>query len=106
MADGVKQVGLDTRQINTSAPTLVSLTTSTARSAALTRGLYIITCGQNCTWLQGGSTVEATANHRRLWANTYRWLYVHGTEDAYVAGILASGTATLSIEKISTNDGV
>ena len=106
MADGVKQVGYDTRQFNNTAPVLVSLSTSTARSTVLSRGLYVMTCDVDCTFLQGASTVNALTTSRSLWARSYRWVYVHGDEDGYVAAILASGTGTLSLEKVSSNDGL
>jgi hypothetical protein len=84
------------------APTLVSLTTTSARTAAaLSKGNYIITCESDCTYIQGASDCAATANSRRLWAKSYVRIDIPSdTTKQYIAAILASGTATLSIERI------
>ena len=89
------------KPVNTAVPVEVSVTTSTARSAQLTAGWYIITTNADVFWLQGNSSVDALTTSRRLWNGTYRLVYVTGTDDDYIAAITAVGTATLSIEKVS-----
>ena len=107
MADGVKQVGRDVRQENSAAPVLLTVSSSTATSTVLTKGLYIITSDVDLTFLQGASTVTATTSHRRLWGGTYRWVWVtRPSVDGYIAAITTGATGTLSIEKVSSNDGV
>jgi hypothetical protein len=94
-------IGYDIRSDFSSAPTNVSVTTSTARSAQLAVGLYEITTDADCFFLQGSVTVDALTTSHPLWANTYRLVYVSDTTTkGYIAAITASGTATLRISKI------
>lgn len=85
-------------QNNTTAPVEVALSNASNASSALSAGLYIITSNVDCTFLQGSAPTALTTS-RKLWANTYRYLSVQDTSNK-VAGIVATGTGTLSIEKI------
>ena len=84
------------------APTKVSLSNSTATSTQLSKGVYEVISDSDCFVLQGASTVTAaTATSRFLPANTARLMaVVDGTTDAYVAGIVSSGTGTLYIQAL------
>lgn len=81
----------------------VSLSSVTATSAKLTPGWWRVWCTELCFLRQGGSTVTAaTATATPLGSQQETYIYVSddrtGT-DAYIAGILSSGTATLYLTK-------
>lgn len=82
----------------TQAPTQVSLSGVTARSTQLTPGWYILSCTEAGFVKAGGSGVNAATTDFPLQADIEYPLFVSGSSDDYVAGILASGTATLSIQ--------
>jgi len=87
--------------LNLDAPYVVNLTTTTARSSMLPEGKYVISSDYDCYFLQGGSTVVATAFSRALYGGTYRELDVAVQEyQGYVAGITGTGIATMKIERI------
>lgn len=80
------------------APVTVSLSTSTARSSALTAcRTYAVTCDVDCFILQGGSGVNATTSSVPLWSKSYMIIRTSDTSDTYIAGILSSSTGTLYI---------
>jgi len=82
------------------ASTTVSLSTTTAKSSQLLRGLYWVSASADCFFLQGPTAVTATTSSVPLWAKT--WVRVHvedSTLEGFIAGITASGTATLYIVK-------
>jgi hypothetical protein len=81
----------------------VSLTTTTARSAILVLGaVYVMTCDTDCFIKQGGSAVDAaTATSSVLYARERMRIKVVDATNAYVAGIVASGTATLRLQRWS-----
>ena len=82
-------------------PVSVSLSTTTARSTpVLAAGLYELECDEDCFFLQGGSTVTAALTDVPLAATATKRFVVTTASNGYVAGILASGTATLTITKI------
>lgn len=88
-------------QKNTDAAVKVTLSNVSNVSAALDPGLYIITAADDCFFMQGPSNVTAAAaTGRVLHGRSYRELYVSNSLDTYVAGIVATGTGTLSIERI------
>lgn len=84
-------------------PELVSLTTSTAKTAAAySAGLYMVTASADCfvkSGTQAGVTVTATTGIP-LWSKGYLLWQVTSADNAGLAGITASGTATLYICKI------
>lgn len=77
------------------APVVVSLSITTARSTLLPNGTYYFTATAACFFLQGGVAVDATTSSNYLPAGAVFTLRVTGAADGYVAGILASGTASL-----------
>lgn len=80
----------------TVAPTKVSISGTTARSAALTLGqLYYVTTDIDCYILQGGVAVDATANSVPMWARGQATIYVESATDQYVAVISSGATGTL-----------
>ena len=84
------------------APVEVSLTTSSAASTQLPLGLYLVQCTEDAFIRQGASGVAATANSWFVSANSIWPMRVEATAvDDYLAGILASGTATLQILKVT-----
>lgn len=83
----------------TVAPTTVALSTNTARSTALTAGLWELWCSVDCFFLQGGSAVDATLTSIPLTAKTVKLIHVEAAADAYVAAILAASTANLFVSK-------
>ena len=80
------------------APTIRTLSTSTAKSAQLAVGLYEIVSDVDCFVLQGATGVVATTSSIPLYAKAPRLMYVPDTTDlGFVAGIVASGTGNLYI---------
>ena len=78
------------------APTVRTLTTSSARTAQLAAGTYVVSADVDCFFLQGGSTVTAAATSNPLWAKTYVNIQIKGSGvDDYIAGIVAAGTGNL-----------
>lgn len=78
----------------------VALSTTTATSALLPPGLYEAYCATKWQRQQGGSTITATTDCMPVGAGE-RWRFaVTGASDGYMAGILASGTDTLYLQKI------
>jgi hypothetical protein len=87
--------------VYTAAPTEVSLSTTTAvNGTALAAGWYMIQCDADCYIKQGAAAQTATANDWRLPANQAYPMSVDGASTGYLAGIVASGTATLQILKV------
>lgn len=84
-----------------SAPERVSLSTSTAKTAAVyAPGVYLLTCDADCfikSGTQAGVTAATTDNP--LWAKAYMLWQVTSADNGGLAGILSSGTATLYILK-------
>lgn len=86
----------------TNAPTILSLSTTTARTAALATGSYYLwSIDTDCYVLQGGSTITAVAATSIGVALGMRLPFtVTSAADAYIAGITSSGTGNLYIVKI------
>lgn len=87
------------------APVTVSVSTTTAVSAKLTKGAtYMLTSSVDCFFLGGGSSIAATTSSNPLWARTYLGplkVETDGGEDAYVAAITSSGSGTLYLIRVS-----
>ena len=92
-----------TNQQLTSTPVHVALTTSADESTELAVGRHRITCTEDCYVLQGATGVDTTlaavANGHFLAAGVIDYIYVTAATDAFLAGIVASGTATLCISQ-------
>jgi len=83
-----------------SAPTTVSLSTTTATSAALGIGRHRVISTVDCYVRQGASTVVSTSSMSWLPAGVIDYIFVSApTTDGYLAGITASGTGTLFITR-------
>ena len=81
------------------APTRVSVTSTTARSAALSVGRYRVVCDVPVFLRQGGSTVTAATTDNYLPADAIDYLVVTSTTDGYVAGITSAPSGTLYLTK-------
>jgi len=82
-------------------PTTVALTTTTAvNGTALDAGLYEIECTEDCFFLQVAAAGTAALTDVPLQAGVTKRLVVTAAANAYVAGILASGTADLTLTRI------
>lgn len=79
----------------------LALSTSSAASTVLSRGVYRLMASVDCFIKQGGSSVAATTT-ASIWLpqRTERWVVVNDTTDGYVAGITASGSGYLYIEAV------
>ena len=81
------------------APTVVTVTTTTARSTLLTRGRYRVICDVPVFIKQGGSTITAALTDNYLPADCPEYLCVTAATDGYVAGITAAPTGSLQLMK-------
>jgi len=84
------------------APTRVSVTSTTARSAALTAGRYRVVCDVPVFLRQDGSTVTAATTDNYLPPDCIDYFVVTSTSDAYMAAITSGPTGTLYITKQTT----
>ena len=84
----------------TAAPTCVSLSTTTATSAALTQGYYRVVSTIDCFLKQGGSTITAATTDNWVPAGVIMNIVSDATKGLYVAGITAAGTGTLYLSKV------
>jgi len=96
----VTSIGVEVRRTYTVAPTIVSLSSVTARSAQLTAGQYAVISSIDVYFLQGGGSVDATTSSHWIPAGLEIPLYITGTSDDYIAGITDGGTGKLFISKI------
>jgi hypothetical protein len=83
-----------------SAPIKVTSLTAATRSALLPKGLYSITCDQDCHILQGDVTVTADANDAPLWQKERGLVRVRRSNndgDGYISVIRDSADGTLWI---------
>jgi len=93
--------GPEVRRDYTVAPSTVSLSDTTARTAsALSSGQYTVISNIDVYILQGDSSVDATTSSHWLPAGLEVPVYVTGTSDTYIAGITDGGSGTLFISKV------
>lgn len=83
------------RMIYRTNPTVLSITSTTARTAALAKGPYYLYATVDCYFLQGVAGAVTAGNAAGtdsvpLPAETYFPIYVDGTENESVAGIVDS----------------
>lgn len=88
----------------TSNPTNLSPTASAVRnSTALDKGIYVITCDQDCYFLQGDSTVTATSSSNPLWAKERAEIHVrYGENDGYISVIRNTTDGAFSITRLES----
>lgn len=96
-----REAELRNRRIKTN-PTKVAYTgTANRNGSALTPGLYVITSDQDCYFLQGDSSVTATADSNPLWAKERAEIEVrYEDSDAYISAIQSSTGGTLWITRL------
>lgn len=91
------------KPVNTTAPTVLSVSNVSAESAQLALGVYIMQTPVDIAFRQGNSGQTAVfATDRVLYANCSRIIIVTGTADRYVAAIssAAADTGVVRFEKI------
>lgn len=81
----------------TDPPTTLALSSVTARTAAMTQGLYIVCANIDWNFRQGDSSVTATTSSFPMGALEKVYVWISGdSDDSYVAGICeTAGTAFL-----------
>jgi len=97
----LSRIGTDYQQASTSpVEVTVAVADTAVQSAALAKGLYLITSDLDACFLAGANPT-ADAADRRLWAKTYRWLYIATANDKVsVVNYNAAETPVVSIELI------
>lgn len=99
-ASSVPVVSATDYQTGDTAPTEITISdANSTQSAALTVGLYLITADIDVAFLVA-SDPTATTSSRKLWAYTYRYLYIDTANDKVAAIRINANTGTVSIEKI------
>jgi len=81
------------------APTTLSISAVSARTATMPGGLYELWSSVDCNFLVGGSGVTATTSHVPLTAKTVKYVMIDedaGAANTYIAAI-AGGAGTLFI---------
>jgi hypothetical protein len=81
------------------APTVVSVSSTTATSTQLAKGRYRVICDVTCYIKQGDSTITAATTDNRLPGDFIDYFVVSGNDDDYLAAITSSASGTLQIMK-------
>jgi len=82
------------------APTQITMTASSVKSAQLAEGMYLLYSTTAVTWLQGDTSVAATSASIPLPASMFFGpVYVKDATDGFIAALGASGV--VSIIKVS-----
>ena len=97
MIDDAAYASLVQKFVN--APTRVSVTSTTATSAILSRGRYRVVCDVPVYLKQGGSTITAATTDNYLPPDAIDYMVVTSTADGYVAAITTGPTGTLQLMK-------
>ena len=88
------------RQVTT-APTIVSISGTTAKSAALTVGDYYVKASTDCFIKQGATSVTAATTNFPLFSGEELVVRVdNATNNGYIAAITSGATGSLYIQKV------
>lgn len=96
----VEQADIVFNPVNTTAPVNLSISGTSAESAQLTAGSYLMISLIDCFFRVGDTGLTAVTTDRKLIGGVPRLLIVTGTADDYVAAITSGTSETLNFEKI------
>lgn len=85
---------------NTSAPTILAISGTSAESGQLLPGYYEIRSPVDFFFAQGNSGQTATTSSRVVFGGESKLIKITGSNDEYIAAITNGASVNLSIEKI------
>ena len=83
-------------------PTIISVSGTTARSAALSVGVYRFIANTSCYYRQGDVTVDATTSDHFVPAGQEREFFVeNATNDGYISAIRVSVSGSVYLHRLT-----